>query len=129
MKIYLYFFKFFFFKVYSSLVENGYRKTQDYTIQFRNQSGELSFGIIKRFFYHGPNIFAIVHVFEKSINFMENFFKRKEYSYKFNEFYSIANLKKSCDVINIKQIISKCILLKDDNIFFISLCVDVNDHD
>ena len=80
------------------------------------------------------DFFTMVHIFLQSFTFLKSllilwkiFIKEKNILTKYNE--SIANLKKSCDVINIKQIISKCILLKDDNIFFISLCVDVNDHD
>ena len=46
-----------------------------------------------------------------------------------NNYYILGKLCKEFELINIKDIIAKCTYANNDELYFLSKCCDLNEHD
>ena len=109
-----------FFLVFGSIVNiQKQRRFQNYAIAYKtNNSTNIFFGLIKTYFKISDRIFCIVQKLckDKSISKDENF------ESKIDDFFAICSLRNELDMINIENILNKCVLLKNNEEYFISIC-------
>ncbi len=77
-----------------------------------------------------------VDTYESHFLFLvENFIKPSSFSQdielerRLNEFFEISTLTNKFSLIKVEEIVKKCIFLKNNNEYFISVCHDEEDHD
>jgi hypothetical protein len=100
------------------------KKTQNYTVSFKDKNIN-QIGFIKKIYKIKNQIFVLMQKFEKINNFSLDAIVEA----KLNEFFSISILTHNYAIISIENIQEKCIYLKNNNEYFISLIHDEEEHD
>ena len=100
------------------------KKTQNYTICYSENSLRF-FGIIRKIYRINENIFFLTQKFQKTENFTRESLEIEE---KLNEFFIISSLTQNFSLINIQNVLEKCIYLNNNDEYFISLIYCENDH-
>ena len=76
------------------------------------------FGLIRKIYKIDENIFFLIQQFKKSKNFSQVSLEIEE---KLNEFFIISSLSQTYSLINIQDVHEKCILLNNNEEYFICL--------
>ena len=119
--------------VYHSVSYSRKGTTDSYTICFMNDEKLESYGTIEKFFLFDNEIYACVKLFIEQNNARllpdSNFLKKHVLS-QFNNYFKIL-YKQSFrfDIINVENIVSKCILIKNNDIHVITKIPSVYKHD
>jgi hypothetical protein len=100
------------------------KKTQNYTICFSENNLRV-FGLIRKIYKINENIFFLIQHFLKSKNFSQVSVEIEE---KLNEFFIISCLSQTYSLINIQDVHEKCILLNNNDEYFISIIHCEKDH-
>ena len=111
-------------KKFSAYTDNMNFRTQNYTIRYLNSSS-YKYGIVKRFYYINNEIYALVQILIKAKNFVSDQSIEKE----LNKYFLICLLSEEYEIIHFKKIDTKCVLLKNQNEYFVSVCNLLNEHD
>jgi hypothetical protein len=83
------------------------------------------FGLIRKIYRHDNHFLCPVENFIKSSSFSQDI----ELERSLNEFFEISTLTNKFSLIKVDEIVKKCIFLKNNNEYFISVCHDEEDHD
>ena len=83
------------------------------------------FGLIRKIYRHENHFLCLVENFIKSSSFSQDI----ELERNLNEFFEISTLTNKFSLIKVEEIVKKCIFLKNNNEYFISVCHDEEDHD
>jgi hypothetical protein len=101
------------------------KKFQNYAVVYCNRHSRLAFGFIKSFFKILDKIYCIIQKLTRQKTFTSDI----NFESKINEFYSICTLENDLEIIEIKKIKNKCVLLINKNEFFLSVCNQIDEHD
>ena len=72
-----------------------------------------------------PIIYALVQTFRKAQNFVSD----QTIEEHLNKYFLICHLTEEYEIIHYKNIDTKCVVLKNQNEYFISVCNLLNEHD
>ena len=123
IKYYLNIVYFYFFEAYTSC-ENKCKATQNFAVIFKKNSKQ-EFGLIHKFFFLNNIIYCLIKKITKTISFSNDLNTETL----LNNFYILGKLCKEFELINIKDIIAKCTYTNNDELYFLSKCCDLNEHD
>jgi hypothetical protein len=83
------------------------------------------FGLIRKIYKNNENIFFLIQQIIKSKNFSQVSLEIEE---KLDEFFIISSLSQTFSLINIHDVHEKCILLNNNEEYFISIIHCEKDH-
>ena len=109
---------------FSTYSEDVQFKNQDYTVRYLKDK-QIKYGLIRRFYQISNTIYAIVQCFSKKKNFVNDSIMEHE----LNKYFLICQLNDELEIINVNNIEKKCIILKHEEEFFISIANLLNEHD
>ena len=81
--------------------------------------------MIRNIYKINNQFYFLIQNFQK----LNSFTKNLSLEEKLNEFFSISFLTTKYSLINIHNVEEKCIFLKNNNEYFISICHSEEDHD
>ena len=111
-------------KKFSTNTDNKNFKTQNFTIRYLN-STSYKYGILRNFYNINNVIYALVQTFRKAQNFVSD----QTIEEHLNKYFLICHLSEEYEIIHYKNIDTKCVILKNQNEYFISVCNLLNEHD
>jgi hypothetical protein len=109
---------------FSTNTDNKNFKTQNFTIRYLN-STSYKYGILRNFYNINNVIYALVQTFRKAQNFVSD----QTIEEHLNKYFLICHLSEEYEIIHYKNIDTKCVILKNQNEYFISVCNLLNEHD
>ena len=89
------------------------------------ENDALTFGLIKAIYKINSQFYLLIQNFHKIKPFTTNL----ELEEKLSEFFIISSLSSEYSLINILNVLNKCIHLKNNDEYFISICHSEEDHD
>ncbi len=109
---------------YTSFNENSCNfKTKNFTIAYESNK-ILRFGLIISFFKIDQTYYCLVQKLQKSKNFTDDILIEQELS----NLYCICSLLNEFELIKFENIIDKCILIINNNDYFVRIC-NRTEHD
>ena len=98
-------------------------KYQNYTVAYK--SGSIrKICILRKFIKINNSIFCIIQNLEKNKNFIEGTEENISVISLLDRFFLICKLIDGLSIIRIEQILSKCVLLVNNEDFFVSIFID-----
>ena len=98
---------------------------QNYSISYISTASKLNFGLIVDFFKYNNKLYAIVQKLTKK----KTFSSEEEIEKRLSLFFLIGILIDDYDIVSLENILKKCVLIENNDEFFISICNDINEHD
>jgi len=109
---------------YSTRLNNKSLKNQNFTIRYLKDS-KYKYGIIHRYYQINDQIYTLVQNFKQSKHFVTDSLIENE----LNNYFLICKLTSDYEIIDSKNIDNKCVILKNEDEYFISVCNLLNEHD
>jgi hypothetical protein len=109
---------------YSTRLNNKSLKNQNFTIRYLKDS-KYKYGIIHRYYQINDQIYTFVQNFKQSKHFVTDSLIENE----LNNYFLICKLTSDYEIIDSKNIDNKCVILKNEDEYFISVCNLLNEHD
>jgi len=81
--------------------------------------------LIVDFFKYNNKLYAIVQKLTKK----KTFSSEEEIEKRLSLFFLIGILIDDYDIVSLENILKKCVLIENNDEFFISICNDINEHD
>jgi hypothetical protein len=106
-------------------VRNNSHLCQNFSINYISTASKLNFGLIVDFFKYNNKLYAIVQKLTKK----KTFSSEEEIEKRLSLFFLIGILIDDYDIVSLENILKKCVIIENNDEFFISICNDINEHD